>query len=861
MPGKSGKRKVNFNRELVSCSICDKQLQKDNFRAHKATFHPNEPSAKYIVINDSKQKKLNFSVVKKKDDENMNASDDPADSHLIGDPGGDSQDPGEGASEMISPEEEDRLWNTGISPGITPPGSPRQMDLDIVLPFSDLEFVSRNPGLGNNNEISPKAIDGSSWPAAATSSSACNIDQDQEHKLEDNSGKSENICPEPEKQEAVNRNEEDKLEDNSGKSENICPEPEKQKAVNRNEKDKPHQPLLTSYAPYHDGQNKRDFQPEWFQKFPWLEFDESSKSATCFACNKFGKEASWKFQIWKNSSSLGRHSQKNSHKDAMAKWTGFVSSRKNNTSVLKQVDSQHAQEAAKNQAYLKCLIESVAYCALQGIAFQGHDENRQNLTQKSDTNRGNYLELLSLRSQECDVLKLKLDEPVKNLGKGHGHGWYTHKDSQNEMLQDIQDAVVTGIITEIKSSATDDGEYFYSVIVDESSDMSNHEQFSLSISSVNKEGKKAEDFVKLIKVNQTNGEYLCETLVKNLQELGLDTASCVSLAGDGASNISGHEKGLAVRFKEFAPLCVYVHCYAHRLNLAVKDLLSSIQLLRNVLGTVQEIYNFLEGSPKRSEIFKSAEIEDEDSVTKLKNQGATRWGAKGDSVIAVSRELKRCVKALDIISKEKDAKVSAKAKSLLRNIYGAEFIFGISLLERLLTPVNRLSDYLQGRSVDMRKAREAVKLLITTLEGLKNDERFNELWQLSQRKSTELKLFVEEDDSLDITFDFDEAKLPRRINWTKSPKEYSRVTHYEASLDKIIAVLNVRFMDKDKDIVLDMVAIVNDAQVDGDVFARVGETYSINAEDLKSEHQMFQCFKVIKYFHHFLYIQSYSGKC
>ena len=270
----------------------------------------------------------------------------------------------------------------------------------------------------------------------------------------------------------------------------------------------------------------------------------------------------------------------------------------------------------------------------------------------------------------------------------------------------------------------------------------------------------------------------------------------------------------------------------------------------------------MEGSPKRSEIFKSAEVEDEDTVTKLKNQGATRWGAKSDSVIAVSKELKRVVKVLDILTKEKDPKVSAKAKSLLKNIYGEEFVFGISLLETILTPVNKLSDYLQGRNVDMRMARQSVKLVITTLEGLKNEERFNELWQLSQRKSAELKLFVEEDDTLDIYFDFEEAKLPRRLQWTKSLLEYFRVTHYEASLDKIIAVLNVRFMDKDKDIVLDMVAIVNDAQVDGDVFARVGEYYSIDAADLKSEHQMFQHFKVIKYFHHlsFSYIQYYSGK-
>ena len=872
MPGKTGKRKVNYNRELVKCSVCQKELQKDNFNAHKEKFHRDEPSAKFIVINDSKQPKLNFAT-KKKDDDSQ-----------VEDPSSELKDktvePGEGSSGIvlnISQEEEDQLWNTGISPGITPPGSPSRDDLDIFLASSKLEIVSRNPGFENNNEVSTTAIAGSS--SAATSVSDNMIDQEQvtPRSCLEEGGRSiryfgVKVKPWPaaasdvEDGETSKENElednfdvdleegetskQHKLEDNLGKSENICPEPEKE-GSGRREKEKPSQPLLRSYAPYHDGQNKRDFQKEWYNKNPWLQFDETSKSATCFACIKFGKDTSWKFTTWKNSNALGRHSESSSHKNAMTKWISFLSAKKSNTSVLKQINSQHIQQVAENRAYAKSIFETVAFLAKQGLAFRGDAENRENLTQLYEKNRGNFLELLCLRSQDSPILKQKLPEPVKNLNvKGRGHGWLTSDKSQNEMVQILQDAIVTGIIEELKSGATDDGEYFYSVIVDESSDMSNHEQFSLSLSSVNKEGKKSEDFVKLIKVPRTDGEYLFETLVKNLEELGLDTAACVSLAGDGASNISGHEKGLAARLKEVAPLCVYVHCYAHRLNLAVKDLLSSIQLLRNVLGTVQEIYNFLEGSPKRSEIFKTADIDEEDNVnvTTLKNQGATRWAAKGDSVIAVSKELKRVVKVLDCLTRDKDAKVSAKAKSILRNIYGEEFVFGVSLLESLLIPVNKLSNYLQGRSVDMRKARENVKLYITTFEGLKNEESFNELWQLSQQKSTELKLFVEEDDSLDINFDFDEAKVPRRLKWTKSPKEYFRVTHYEAALDKIVTDLNIRFMDKDKNVILDLVAVVNDDKVAEEVFENVGKVYSINAEELKSEHRMFQHFKVIKYF-------------
>ena len=260
---------------------------------------------------------------------------------------------------------------------------------------------------------------------------------------------------------------------------------------------------------------------------------------------------------------------------------------------------------------------------------------------------------------------------------------------------------------------------------------------------------------------------------------------------------------------------------------------------------MQEIYNFLEGSPKRSEIFKATEIDQDDSnVTTLKNQGATRWGAKQDSVISVSKNLKRCVKVLALLVKERDAQVSSKARSILKNIYGEEFIFGVTLLDTILTPTNRLSDFLQGRNVDMRKARERVQLLISTMEGLKSKDSFDELWRIAHDKATDLVSFVDEDDSLEIYFDFEEAKVPRRLKSTKSAQEYYQVTHYDAALDKIILELNAPLLEKDKDIVLDLVTIVNDAKVDDEVLKRVGNVYNLDFEDLKSEHFMFQHFKV-----------------
>ena len=68
---------------------------------------------------------------------------------------------------------------------------------------------------------------------------------------------------------------------------------------------------------------------------------------------------------------------------------------------------------------------------------------------------------------------------------------------------------------------------------------------------------------------------------------------------DGASNISGKNKGLSTRLKECAPLSFYIHCYGHLLNLVLYKKMSEVMILSNALEVIQELHNFIEGSTKR----------------------------------------------------------------------------------------------------------------------------------------------------------------------------------------------------------------------------------------------------------------------
>ncbi|XP_071748039.1 zinc finger MYM-type protein 1-like [Lepeophtheirus salmonis] len=451
--------------------------------------------------------------------------------------------------------------------------------------------------------------------------------------------------------------------------------------------------------------------------------------------------------------------------------------------------------------------------------------------ESNENNRVNFLELLSLCSHDNHILKDKLEAEVKKFGSaGAGFAKWTSPDIQNERIEIIASKVTENIIEDVKTCAGDD-DYWFSVIVDGTSDMSNTEQFSLSLGYLTSEGIKKESFLKFVKVTQTDGKYLFEKLHE-----------AVSLAADGASNISGIKKGLAARWKEAAPLCVYIHCYAHILNLVVKDLLPDITLLRNTMATVQILYNFIEGSPKRSAIYKSGKITNKDEehakVMTLKNQSATRWSLRYDAVHAVSLGMVRIMTTLIIMRKDKDTLSSSTATSLLNSIFSHEFVFGIELLKTLLRHTSSWSDELQGRKVDLTKAQKHVNLVIRTLEDLKNEKIFESIWKLAKLKSSEMKSVFDLEDSIDL--EFKEAKIPRRIKWKGTTESYGLETHFDVAINKILLELESRFATDDTNITMDFIAIVNDSEVETCVIEHVAKHNRLELEQLQSDHAIFQ---------------------
>ena len=74
-----------------------------------------------------------------------------------------------------------------------------------------------------------------------------------------------------------------------------------------------------------------------------------------------------------------------------------------------------------------------------------------------------------------------------------------------------------------------------------------------------------------------------------LLRLNLKLSRCRGQCYDGASNMSGHQSGVATQLLNEEPWALFVHCYGHSLNLAMCDTMKETVVTRDALDTAAEI--------------------------------------------------------------------------------------------------------------------------------------------------------------------------------------------------------------------------------------------------------------------------------
>nr|XP_023929212.1 zinc finger MYM-type protein 1-like [Quercus suber] len=159
-----------------------------------------------------------------------------------------------------------------------------------------------------------------------------------------------------------------------------------------------------------------------------------------------------------------------------------------------------------------------------GPAFRGHDES-QGLSDK-----GNFLKLLQFLGDHNESINEVLQKAPKNCK-------LTHPDIRKDIVNAIARETSKAIIKDL-----DNG--FFSILVDESHDISVKEQMALTLHYVNKEGIIIERFFGIVHVASTTTLSLKHTIECLLCEHNLSLSNLREQGYDGASNMQGDINGL-----------------------------------------------------------------------------------------------------------------------------------------------------------------------------------------------------------------------------------------------------------------------------------------------------------------------------
>ena len=355
----------------------------------------------------------------------------------------------------------------------------------------------------------------------------------------------------------------------------------------------------------------------------------------------------------------------------MTKWALFKANQKRHTSVLKQPNTAYKQQVISNRQYLQVIIECLMFATQQNIAMRSHEESRKRIWEDSDINRGNFLQLLHLGWKDLPWLKPKLQSQLK-------------EHIQNELIGIVSNMVQTRITSDVRSGSQ------YSIIVDETSDISRTEQASLCLRYIFK-GETRETFVFFFTTASTEEEVLYELGKTSFNMLDLQLGNIVGECFDAATNMSGIHKGLASCMKECSTLGVYVHNYGHLLNLVLQDTMTNIVEMRKALGTLQNLYNFLEASPMRHRMSQDIVVEEDNTNLTLKSLSVTWWSCRWEGVKAVFNQIQRIIKALFTLSVDCDPKTYTDSNALLNSISDFKFVFGLVVLKVILSNMDIVS--------------------------------------------------------------------------------------------------------------------------------------------------------------------------
>lgn len=607
-----------------------------------------------------------------------------------------------------------------------------------------------------------------------------------------------------------------------------------------------YKPILNLYPRKLQGHKFRSFHKEWYKQYDWLEYSPTADAAFCFPCRMFkGNEKNCGqidttffekgFSAWyRAGEAFKKHQTSKYHLNSSTALHSYL----HNIPISSKIDELHAYQTSQkeierqnNRQTMNRLIDIVICLVKGGRPFRGHDEKSQSV------NRGLFKELVNLISKYDTVLK-------KHLTEGPKHALYTSNRIQNDLILSIHNVILQTIKFNVQDS-------FISILADETSDVGHHEQISIIIRYFDEEkNRPIETFVSLQRLKSTTAQAIFNSLCSVLDLMNKNWENVLSVCFDGASTMSGHLNGVQAKCKEKNNSIMYVHCYAHCLNLVLVDSIceksnskgKQNRLIFNFLGTVQFIYNFIESSPMRHATLEKVTKETGDKLHTLKSCSNTRWACRAEAVKAIMNNYGVLITAIENICENCSVpEMRAKGIGLLYQLKTFDFIFGMHMMNPILMLILKVSTLLQEPNLNLVLAMKNVNCLKNTLISMRNDDS-----EYKQMFDSSVILCKKHDIDIPAT---NSRKVSTRLDSNLSNQTIFNTKFYELKitvfyplLDKLLSGINLRFKQDTFDLV-DAMACMLTMNLSENTTKILSTFSKVSEEDLITELKLLKNYK------------------
>ncbi|KAK1592913.1 hypothetical protein Q3G72_032324 [Acer saccharum] len=276
------------------------------------------------------------------------------------------------------------------------------------------------------------------------------------------------------------------------------------------------------------------------------------------------------------------------------------------------------------------------------------------------------------------------------------------------------------------------GDALFSILIDESHDVSTKEQMAIVLHYVNPIGQVVEWFIGIKHIASTTALSLKATIDNIFSGHGLSISRLCEQGYDGASNMQGEFNGLKSLIMKENECAYYIHCFAHQLQLALVALAKKHVDVQSLFNIVANVVNIVGASPKRRDILwdkqamvvfeaiKNGELSNGRGLnqeTNLKRFGDTLWGSHYGTLISIITMFPSLIDVLEIIADDgSTSEQRCEANYLVELMQSFNFVFCLHLMKDVLGITNELSQALQRKDQDIVNAMKLVSLYMQLQE-------------------------------------------------------------------------------------------------------------------------------------------------